>query len=167
VIALLRVDNRLLHGQILEAWVPRLRISRVVVADDEAAASPLAQAAMTLCLPPELKADVLPVGGIDYVALAGAKERVLLLFRDVAALTRALPFGLTPALSREVNLGNIHFAPGRQPVTPSVFLSAEEVALVEHLAKAGFAVAARAVPADPPTGAREIAQKYAEASRKR
>jgi len=61
VIALVRVDNRLLHGQILEAWVPRLKVDRIVVADDEAAASPLAQAAMVLCLPPTLPVEVLPV----------------------------------------------------------------------------------------------------------
>ena len=167
MIALVRVDNRLLHGQILEAWVPRLRIGRVVVADDEAAASPLAQAAMTLCLPPELKADVRPVASLDYAALARAEERVLLLFREVKELARAVEAGLTPALAHEVNLGNVHFAPGRRPVTPSVFLSAEEVAEVEALAQTGYAVAARAVPTDPPTGAWEIAQKYAEASRKR
>jgi N-acetylgalactosamine PTS system EIIB component len=167
VIVLVRVDNRLLHGQILEAWVPRLRISWVVVADDEASASPLARAAMTLCLPPELKADVLPVAGIDYAALASTEKRVLVLFRDVTTLSRAVAAGLTPALAHELNLGNVHFSPGRYPVTPSVFLSADEVAEVERLAKAGFAVVARAVPTDPPTGAREIAQKYTEALRKR
>ena len=46
MIALVRVDNRLLHGQILEAWVPRLRIQRIAIADDMAAGSPLALAAM-------------------------------------------------------------------------------------------------------------------------
>ena len=46
MITLVRVDNRLLHGQILEAWVPRLEIEKVTVADDAAAASPLALAAL-------------------------------------------------------------------------------------------------------------------------
>ena len=56
MIALVRVDNRLLHGQILEAWLPRLGAREVVVADDDAAASPLARAAMTLALPAGLPA---------------------------------------------------------------------------------------------------------------
>ncbi len=125
MIALVRIDNRLLHGQILEAWVPRLKVRRVVVADDDAAASPLAQAAMTLALPPELPGTVLPVEGIDYAALAASPEPILLLFRELSAVARAADAGLTPALARHLNVGNIHYAPGRRPVTPSVFLSRE------------------------------------------
>jgi PTS system mannose-specific IIB component len=167
VIVLARVDNRLLHGQILEAWVPRLKIERIVVADDEASASPLAQAAMTLCLPPELKAEVRPVAGVDYAQLSATGERVLLLFRDVAALSRGVAGGLTPALAHDVNLGNVHFSPERRPVTPSVFLSADEVSEVGRLEAAGFGVSARAVPSDAPVGAREMAQKYEAACEKR
>ena len=55
VILLVRIDNRLIHGQILEAWVPRLAAREVLVADDEAAGSPLARAALTLCVPPSCR----------------------------------------------------------------------------------------------------------------
>jgi mannose/fructose/N-acetylgalactosamine-specific phosphotransferase system component IIB len=167
VIALVRVDNRLLHGQILEAWVPRLKVKRIVVADDEAAASPLAQAAMCLCLPPTLPAEVLPVDRVDFAALAAAPEPVLVLFREVSALERAVSAGLTPDLARRVNLGNVHYAAGRLAVTPSVFLSGEEIAAVKALADRGFDVEARAVPSDAPAGARQLAQKYDAAAEKR
>ena len=48
MITLVRVDNRLIHGQVVEAWLPHLKVQRVVVADDEAASSPLIRAAMAL-----------------------------------------------------------------------------------------------------------------------
>jgi PTS system mannose-specific IIB component len=145
MIALVRVDNRLVHGQVLEAWVPRLGATRIVVADDDAAASHLARAAMTLALPPELPGTVAPVAQVDYRALAGSRDAVLLLFRDV---------------------GNVHHASGRRPVTPSVFLSGEELAALEELAAAGFDVEARAVPGDSPAGPRELRHKYDAASGK-
>ena len=160
MIALVRIDNRLVHGQILEAWAPRLKVKRVVVADDDAAASPLARAAMTLALPPELPAVVLRVEDVDYRALASAPEPVLLLFREVGDLVRAVKAGLTPALAPRVNLGNVHYAPGRRPVTASVFLSAEELAQVQGLAAAGFDVDARAVPSEPPIGPGSLRDKY-------
>ena len=128
MISLVRVDNRLLHGQILEAWVPRLRIDQVVVSDEEAAASPLAQAAMTLCVPPELPVRIARPEAIDFAALARGNPRVLVLVRDPAGLAAARAAGLTPALAPIVNLGNVHFGPGRRPVSPSVFLSEEELA---------------------------------------
>ena len=104
MIALLRIDNRLVHGQILVAWVPFLHVRRVVVADDEAASTPLAMAAMSLCLPPGLKAEVALERDVNYRALASSPEPALVLFREVAALERAVAAGLTPDQAPRVNL---------------------------------------------------------------
>jgi PTS system mannose-specific IIB component len=163
VIALVRVDNRLLHGQILEAWVPRLGAREVVVADDEAAASPLARAAMTLCVPPDLPARIVPIDEVDWATLAAAPAPVLVLVREVSSLVRARDGGLAPAFARRVNLGNLHFAPGRLPVTPSVFISADELRSLDALAREGFEIEARAVPTEPPAGLAEIERRYAAA----
>jgi PTS system N-acetylgalactosamine-specific IIB component len=161
VIVLVRIDNRLLHGQILEAWVPRLKVNRIVVVDDDAAASPLAKAAMTLALPPDLPAEVVRQEVVDWPALAAASDRALVLFRNVAALKRAAGLGLAPSMGPHVNLGNVHYEPGRRPVTPSVFLSAEELSVVEELSRAGFDIEARAIPSDAPSGLRDLKERYA------
>jgi PTS system mannose-specific IIB component len=163
VIVLVRVDNRLLHGQILEAWVPRLRIQKVVIADDVAAGNPLALAAMTLCVPPELPIEVRPMKDVDWTKLAGDASRTLVLVRDVSDLARARTAGLTSKLAPNVNVGNVHFAPGRHPVTPSVFLAPPEIEALRLLVGAGFAVEARAIPAENPTGMAEIERRYAAA----
>ncbi|WP_242394118.1 PTS sugar transporter subunit IIB [Anaeromyxobacter oryzisoli] len=161
MISLVRVDNRLLHGQILETWVPRLGIDQVVVADDDAADSELAKAAMTLCVPPSLPVRIEPIDRVDFGGLAAGRDKVLLLVRDPAGLERARAAGLTPALVRKVNLGNLHFEPGRKQVTPSVFLSAAELDELRSLAAQGFEVEARAIPSEPPTGMADIERRYA------
>jgi N-acetylgalactosamine PTS system EIIB component len=161
VIVLLRVDNRLLHGQILEAWVPRLRVEKVVIADDEAAGSPLAHAALSLCAPPGLPVEVAPLRAVDWAALADDRTRILVLLREVGDLGQARATGLTPRLAPSVNVGNVHFAPGRHAVSPSVFLSAAELATLRAMEGEGYAVEVRAVPAEPPTGMTEIERRYA------
>jgi PTS system mannose-specific IIB component len=161
VIALVRVDNRLLHGQILEAWIPRFAIREVVVADDEAAADDLARAAMTLCVPPDLPVRVVAVREVPWRELASAPHGVLVLVRDVAALSRAAEGGLAPEVARRVNLGNVHYGPGRRPVTPSVFLAAAELETLRGLAARGFEIEARAIPAEPPAGLEDIERRYA------
>jgi PTS system N-acetylgalactosamine-specific IIB component len=163
VIALVRVDNRLLHGQVLEAWMPGLKATQVVVADDEAASSPLARAAMTLCVPCETPARIERMAAVDFAELAASPATVLVLVRDVAGLVEATGRGLTPARASRLNLGNIHFAMGRRPVTPSVFLTAEELEALQALEVAGFAVDAQAIPADPPYGLDELRRRYAAA----
>ena len=66
VITFLRIDSRLIHGQVVEAWLPGLKVARVVVADDEAAHSPLMKTAMGLAVPPELEVDILPLGETPF-----------------------------------------------------------------------------------------------------
>jgi PTS system mannose-specific IIB component len=166
VIALVRVDNRLVHGQILEAWMPRLRATKLVVADDDAARSPLARAAMTLAIPPDVPVTIQPLAEVDWAGLASAERSVLVLVRDVADLERAVALGLTPQRGPRLNLGNVHFASGRSPITPSVFLSAAEVQAVLSLRSAGFEVEARAVPAESPVGVDEIERRYKQAAQR-
>ncbi|WP_242341082.1 MULTISPECIES: PTS sugar transporter subunit IIB [Anaeromyxobacter] len=163
MISLVRVDNRLLHGQVLETWLPRLGVKEVVVADDEAASSVLARAAMTLCVPPELPVRIEPLRAIDFGALAESDRPVLVLVRDVAQLAEARAAGLTPARARLLNVGNVHFGPGRRAVTPSVFLSEDEIRTLRELAAAGFEVEARSVPTEAPAGIDEIERRYAAA----
>src|SRR5439155_1215011 len=57
-VAMVRVDNRLVHGQVLEAWLPALDATAILVADDEAAGNVLARSAMTLAIPPGVKFEV-------------------------------------------------------------------------------------------------------------
>ena len=160
MIPVLRVDNRLLHGQVLEAWIPRLHAARVVVADDEAAASPLVRAAMTLCAPEGLEIQILPLAQVDFAALAGAPGPVLVLVRNVASLTALAERGLVPGQAPRLNVGNVHYAAGRTPVSPSVYLSEAELGALGELAAAGFQVEASALPTDPPTGLDELRRRY-------
>jgi PTS system N-acetylgalactosamine-specific IIB component len=164
VIPLVRVDNRLLHGQVLETWIPRLEASLVVVADDQAAGSALARAAMTLCVPPDLPVQVEPLAQVRFADLAAAAGPVLVLVREVAGLVRASQLGLTPALCPVLNVGNVHFAPGRRPVTPSVFLSAEEIEALRVLAAEGFRIEVRAIPSDAPAGPDDLLRRFAAAA---
>jgi PTS system N-acetylgalactosamine-specific IIB component len=85
------------------------------------------------------------------------------LVRDVAGLVEATRRGLTPAWAPRLNLGNVHFALGRRPVTPSVFLTAEELGQLRELAAAGFTVEAQAIPTDPAYGLDELERRYAAA----
>lgn len=163
MILLLRVDNRLVHGQILETWVPRLGAAEVLVADDEAAANPLARAALTLCVPPELPVRIEPLDAVRWGEVAASKVPTLGIVREVAGVTRARAGGLAPAMVPAVNLGNVHFAPERRSVTASLFLSRAELDALRALEREGFRVEARPVPTEPPLGLDEMERRFAAA----
>src|SRR5207249_7297405 len=86
-VALIRVDNRLVHGQVLEAWLPALGAHGILVADDEAAGNVLARSAMALAIPPKVSFQVLRVDAAADLLKPGGKgpqaSRTLVLLRDV------------------------------------------------------------------------------------
>ena len=161
-VALVRVDNRLVHGQVLEAWLPALDAQGILVADDEAAGNVLARSAMALAIPPGIKFEVLRVAAAAEALRAGGKgapaARTLLLLRDVRDAVALHEGGVTiPVL----NVGNVHFGVGRKQVSASVFLDESEVRALEALAAAGTTVEVRAVPSEAPIRLPEMKTRFA------
>lgn len=157
MIALARVDNRLIHGQVVSTWIPHVHAQDLVVVDEEAAGSALMQMAMTMAVPPSLQVRIAAPESVDWEALAASPRRVLVLLRDVEAAAAAREAGLSVS---HLNLGNIHYAEGRRPLLASVFLSEPELRLLDAMAAEGVEIEARAVPGDPKVGLPELWARY-------
>lgn len=150
-IVLLRVDERLIHGQVVVGWGNALHPDRIVVVDDDLASSTWEQELYLLGLPDDLEAafETVATATGHFDDWKSGRERVVVLTRDVSTMTRLAEHG--SLRGEEVNLGGIHYAPGRSAVLPYLYLSDEERSGVARLAKAGARVAARDVP-----GARRV-----------
>jgi len=159
-VALVRVDNRLVHGQVLEAWLPALDAHAILVSDDEAAGNTLARSAMSLAIPPGVSFQVLRATAAAELlrpGLKGLAARTVLLLRDVRDAVTLRGFGVPlPTL----NLGNVHFRTGRRQVSPSIFLDREELAALEGLERAGTHVEARAVPSEAPLALKDLQRRF-------
>jgi PTS system mannose-specific IIB component len=160
-VALFRVDNRLVHGQVLEAWLPALGAQGILVADDEAAANVLARSAMALAVPARVAFQVVRIDAAAELLKPGGKgapaARTLLLVRDVRDALLLHDGGVhIPKL----NLGNVHFSSGRKPLTPSVYLDANELDELGRLAASGTEIEARAVPAEPPVALPQLRARF-------
>ena len=144
-VVLVRVDQRLLHGQVVEGWVPFLKADTVVVADDFSASDPLVGLAMTAACPAKVKLSVQKIADVAALVASGKLPglRTLVLVGSIASLDLLWKQG---ARAAAVNVGNVPFAPGRRRVTPSVALSPEELAQLEEVAATGAQVEARSVP---------------------
>ncbi len=156
-IVLARVDNRLVHGQILSAWLPALKADWLVVLDDEAARNTLVRSAMEIAIPPDVSFEVAPVSRAqETLAALPAAARAIVLWRDVSDVQRAVDAGLQLA---RLNLGNVHFSHGRQPVSQAVYLSADEVRALGELEGEGVEVELRTLPRDVPVGLSEVRRR--------
>lgn len=145
-IELFRVDERLIHGQVVVGWGERLATDRIVVVDDQLSASEWEQELYRLGVPPTVTALFVPVEEArrSLPSWRSSPQRTIVLLRDVATLQRLARDG---ALAGEdVNLGGIHFAPGRVRVLPFLFLSPGERADLRQIAAGGVRIHARDLP---------------------
>lgn len=67
MIKMLRLDERMIHGQVATKWSRMLGVNRIVVADDDAAASPVTQKSLMMAAPSTCKVAIVPVEkGISF-----------------------------------------------------------------------------------------------------
>jgi PTS system mannose-specific IIB component/fructoselysine and glucoselysine-specific PTS system IIB component len=145
-ILLYRVDERLIHGQVVVGWGNELHPDRILVVDDELAASEWEQELYALGLPSEITPHFETVESArEHLAeWESDGSRSMLLTRDVRSMARLAQGGVLRG--REVNLGGLHYAPGRDAVLPYVYLSPDERDALEELVAGGIEVGARDLP---------------------
>jgi mannose/fructose/N-acetylgalactosamine-specific phosphotransferase system component IIB len=149
-IVLLRIDERLIHGQIVVGWGNHLHPDRIVVVDDELAASDWEQELYVLGMPPSVAAAFESVADArrQLDEWRAAPDRFIVLTRDIATMRR-LADGDALA-GDDVNVGGIHYAPGRTAVLPYVYLSDAEREELSRLAASGARITARDLPGSRP-----------------
>jgi PTS system mannose-specific IIB component/fructoselysine and glucoselysine-specific PTS system IIB component len=147
MIALTRVDERLVHGQIAFAWTNALEANCIFVVNDEVANDSLRKTSLKMAAPPSVKFVVKGVADAEAALAASAidKYRVFLIVDNTSD---ALALAEKSEKIRHVNLGNLHATTERKEVTNSVYLSEDEFEDVRNLKKLGAEVECRAVPGD-------------------
>lgn len=156
-----RIDDRLIHGQVVVGWGQPLDVRFIVLVDDAVAESEWEQELYRMGVPPEME--------IRFHSAADASARLdayrtevqpgILLTGDIATMRALVERGGV----RDVNIGGIHHRAGRVQHLRYVFLTEAEQEALRELAMHGALVtaqdvpAARAIPLNELLGAREDA----------
>lgn len=158
-IVLYRVDDRLIHGQVVVGWATHLDVDGIVVVDDALAASPWEQELYRAGLPDRMQGWFV---GVEEArrrleSWRASPVRSIVLTRDLGSMRRLAEGG--ELAGAEVNLGGLHEAPGRARVRPYLYLSGDDQTEIEALTRAGASVTARDVPRAPRVPVDELLEK--------
>ena len=158
-VVLNRIDDRLIHGQVVVGWGQPLDIRFIVLVDDEVARSEWEQELYRMGTPPEM--DVYFHSVADAVrALPRYREDEragLLLTGSVDAMLQLVK----DAGVREVNVGGIHHRADRRQRLRYVFLSREEEQVLRDMAQLGATITAQDVPGTRPVELHELLESEA------
>jgi len=146
MVILIRVDDRLLHGQIICSWVPFTRAQALMVASDEAAGDRLVSDIIAACGNKELHVYVKSLrDAVEYVENGPTEERIMLVVGDLRDAMRLYDGGLR---FNDLNLGNIHHE-GRR-IAPSITVDQDDEGIMDRFDALGVRIEIRDVPKNEP-----------------
>ena len=147
MIKLVRVDHRLLHGQVAFAWTKNLSVDCILIANDEVAADKLRMAALRMAAPAGVKVVIKNI--VDSVAAiqSGKTDKYHLMIilesiKDADRLTDKL------RMIKHVNLGEVKKEEGKKQISMAVFVSEEETKLLRNMHDRGVELEIKMVPED-------------------
>ena len=155
-IVLCRVDDRLVHGQVVIGWGRPLDLQRVVLVDDVVRASDWEQELYRMAAPPEMAVEFASAAEAAprLAAWEAGRERVLVLVGTIA--TAADLLRRSPGMLHKLNLGGIHAGAGRRERLRYLYLSEDEIAMLRRLAREGLEVTAQDVPTSRPVALKDL-----------
>jgi mannose/fructose/N-acetylgalactosamine-specific phosphotransferase system component IIB len=144
-IELYRIDDRLIHGQVVVGWGQPLNLGFIALVDDEVAGSEWEQELYRMGVPPEMDVHfATPDDASRQLEEWNADQRPgILLTGDIDTMRRLI--ALSPSI-KTVNLGGIHHRAGRTLKLRYVYLSPQEEEALRALERSGVAVTAQDVP---------------------
>jgi len=152
---LVRVDDRLIHGQVVAIWLKALNAKRIVIVDDRTARDEFVSEVIKMAAPPGVAVEIHDIAaGIERVRqLVDDPEPAFVLMRSPVTAVRLREAGVEfPVL----NVGGIGAGPGRKPLYRNISASPEELAAMRTLESMGTSVELRIVENDRPVAFRSV-----------
>ena len=152
---LVRIDDRLIHGQVVASWLRAIGAQRIVIVDDATARDDFLREVLTLAGPEGVPVEVHDVasGAVRCVELAAAPEPVIVLARSPRTMLALRQAGVPIEV---VDLGGMGAGPGRRRLHRSISVSPDEIRELRELEQLGTRVEIQIVADDRPVPLRSL-----------
>jgi mannose/fructose/N-acetylgalactosamine-specific phosphotransferase system component IIB len=147
-IKLVRVDERLIHGQILQAWLSHLEIQQIVLVNESVFNNPVQREFIeNLSTGEKLKIAIENIETFKNKYVDGFFEEndCMVICGSLNDIKLLMDKGVS---FQEINLGNIHFCESKERISDSIYLNPEEKGIIDYLKSKGAKVYIKCMPLD-------------------
>ena len=145
-VKLARIDERLVHGQIITSWSKTLGITKILVIDDDVAKDPFMSQVITLSAQQGMNIVILEAKkATEVLQNDQTSTSTMLLFKNPKAILEMAEAGF---VLPEINLGNLGSSPNRKRISKNVNLSPEEEEIVKKIIAFGSKIYLQMLPGD-------------------
>lgn len=147
MIKMMRVDHRLLHGQVAFTWIRQVGADCILIANDAVAKDELRMSVLRMAKPQGVKLVMKSVDDSIKALTSGVTDKYNLFIitesiEDAWRLCKAVP------AIRELNIGGVKVEDGKRQISEAVFVSDEECARIRELDAAGVHVFVQMTPSE-------------------
>jgi PTS system mannose-specific IIB component len=164
-VILARIDDRLVHGQVVEGWLRVVKANYIIVVSDEVAKDKLQQTLLSIAIPKNIKIECLSIDDATKRLSSGYldKEQVLLLFSGPKDVLRLLKGGVK---LESINVGGMHYVEGKKQISRTLSVNAEDIAVLKEINAMNIELEGRVLPNDERINIMEvIKEELAEAKK--
>ncbi|MGM0219000.1 mannose/fructose/sorbose PTS transporter subunit IIB [Enterococcus sp. AZ126] len=157
-IRLVRIDDRLIHGQVATVWTKSTNVNRILVISDAVAHDTLRKALLVQAAPPGVKVNVITVEKMIEIFSDERFDRlkVMLLFTNPKDVKRVIEGNV---VFSSVNIGGMSFTSGKRMITNAVAVNEEDIMAFKYLHDQGITLEIRKVVADNQVDLMELLKK--------
>ena len=143
-IELYRIDDRLVHGQVMVAWSKIYRTTNIIIADDETASNRFICEVMKMAVPRDYSVQILTMSdAIEKINGDPPGNRTMVIAKGPRAALDLIEGGVS---MKELNVGNMGAGPRRKAVMRSIQLDPEELETFKKIAQKGVRVYFQIIP---------------------
>jgi mannose/fructose/N-acetylgalactosamine-specific phosphotransferase system component IIB len=143
----IRVDDRLIHGQVTAGWVRPLGIEQIILANDQVANDEWEREIYTLAVPSEIVVKIFTITEtINYLKNEHVIKKTIILINSLRDAYRIIESGIK---ATKLNIGGLHFEIGKRAFATYIFLSEEDVNFAKKIVALGVSLEGREIPGSP------------------
>jgi D-glucosaminate-specific PTS system IIB component len=148
-IKLVRIDFRLMHGQVVVNWLKQVSANHILVIDADLSKDPFMCQVYKMAAPSGVKATITsPEDALEKIQSGGFKtSKFLVLFKSVSKAKKAFDMGFPIS---ELQVGGLGSGTGRKAVVNQIFLDEKDAQDLVDMQAKGVKVYFQTVPKDEP-----------------
>lgn len=146
-IEVVRIDDRLIHGQIVQGWLKVIEVNKILLISDEVADDKMQQILLSMAMPSNVQLVMKNIKDASYELSNDVydKDKLMVLFSNPQDIVKMLENGVK---FKSINVGGMHFSHGKTQILKNLSVDKQDVISFLKLIENNIELESRILPAD-------------------
>ncbi len=153
VVEFIRVDDRLIHGQIIQAWLPVMSIEEILVVSEETANDKIRKSMMRISVPKNYNLEAFDCNKAKKYLKDNGNKKIMVLCHTTKELRCLIDGGIS---FTNINIGGMHYSHGKNEIVKNIFANKEDIDNLKFFISKNIDIDTRMIPSEKKENMKKI-----------